>query len=141
MKEFEKVLIDYLDKSRELESQSINDLEKHLWLANAAAATITIGYIQSKPEVHCLQLIGGWAFILGIIFLMLMKFVSAFNSSRDRRKFQEASSNITENNCKKKMQEIKDKTFHRLRWVYLILQYSSGFLFIAGCILILLGIN
>ncbi|TAL59409.1 MAG: hypothetical protein EPN84_11300 [Legionella sp.] len=141
MKDFEKILMDYLNKSRELESDTINDLEKHLWLANAAAATITIGYIQSKAEVNCLQLIGGWAFILGIISLMLMKFVSAFNSSRDRKRFQEASPNITENNCKEKIKEIKDKTFVCLRRAYLILQYGSGTLFIVGCILILLGIN
>lgn len=141
MKEFEKVLDDYWNKSRTLESHTIDDLEKHLWLANAAAATITIGYVQSKGGAHCLQIIGGWAFVLGIIFLVLMKFVSAFNSSRDRKRFQEAIPNITEENFDKKIREIKDKAFVYLRSVYLILQYGSGFLFIAGCILILLGIN
>ncbi|WP_106225637.1 hypothetical protein [Legionella pneumophila] len=141
MKKLENALVDYWDKSRALESRTIDDLEKHLWLVNSAAATITIGFIQSKNGVHCLQLIGGWAFVLGIISLLCMKFMAAINSSRDRKRFQEVSPEITEDNFEEKMREIKDTTFHRLRWMYLILQYGSGILFIGGCILILLGIN
>lgn len=141
MTELEKLLDDYWNKARDLESHTINDLEKHLWLANAAGATITIGYIQSNNVVGCLQVLGGWAFVLGIIFLVLMKFVSAINSSRDRLKFQEATKGITEGNAEKKIKGIKDKIFVRLKCLYLILQFGSGILFVSGCVLILLGAN
>lgn len=41
-------LKDYWDKSRSLQSEAINDLEKHLWLANGAAATAAIGFLQAN---------------------------------------------------------------------------------------------
>ena len=78
LEQLEVVLNDYWDKSRALVSETIVDLEKHLWLANAAAATISIGYIQANDDVPQLQLCGAWSFIIGIILLVIMKFVSAY---------------------------------------------------------------
>ncbi|MFO2495097.1 hypothetical protein SDA97_02710 [Legionella pneumophila serogroup 1] len=136
-----EILDDYFNKARELESYTINDLEKHLWLSNAAATTITIGFIQSKDGVGCLQILGACSFVFGIIFLLLMKFISAINSSRDRKKFQEATLNISKVNAVEKLRGIKDKKFNWLRMTYLILQYGAGVLFVIGCILILLGVK
>ena len=48
-------LSDYWDKSRALESETVNDFEKHLWLANGAAATVSIGFIQAKTMVTLWQ--------------------------------------------------------------------------------------
>lgn len=141
MSELEKLLDDYWNKSREFESHAVNDLEKHLWLVNSAAATITIGFIQSNEVVNCLQVMAGWIFVLGIIFLLLMKFVSELNSSRDRFRFQSATKGITEKNAELRIKEIKDKTFAHLKLVYLILKFGSGILFIVGCIFILLGVT
>lgn len=136
-----KILDDYFNKARELESYTINDLEKHLWLVNASAATITIGFIQSKDEVTCLQILGAWSFVLGVISLLLMKFVSAINSSRDKKRFHEATLNISKENAAEKIRGIKDKKFSCLRMSYLILQYGAGVLFVGGCILIILGVK
>ncbi|BCZ98086.1 hypothetical protein DI137_00020 [Legionella pneumophila] len=134
-----KILDDYFNKARELESYTINDLEKHLWLVNASSATITIGFIQSKDGVGYLQILGAWSFVLGIISLLLMKFVSAINSSRDKKRFVEATLNISAENAAEKIREIKDKQFSCLRMTYLILQYGAGVLFIVGCILTILS--
>jgi len=78
-------LDDYWEKSRALESGTVNDLEKYLWLANGAAATVTIGYIQAKDIVCLSQYYGAWAFVTGILMLVAMKYVSRINSSRDRQ--------------------------------------------------------
>src|SRR5664279_3195010 len=46
----EDVLKDYWDKSRTGETKSIEDLDKYLWLGNAAAVTVSIGYIQKAKS-------------------------------------------------------------------------------------------
>lgn len=45
--QFDEISKDWWDKSRERETETITDLEKHLWLANSSAATIAIGLIKS----------------------------------------------------------------------------------------------
>src|SRR5438093_27362 len=86
-------LDDYWNKSREMESETVVDLEKHLWLANGAAATVAIGYVQAaKAAVSIWQQLGAWAFVTGILMLLVLKFISSLNSSRDRYRFQDAKS-------------------------------------------------
>lgn len=135
-------LDDYWNKSRTLESETVNDLEKHLWLANGAAATVSIGYIQAKTVIPLLQYSGAWAFVGGILLLLVMKFVSSLNSSRDRYRFQDAKSRFDAG-------EVSDDIFHTVRdWKfkvlkssYLVFQWGSGLAFIAGAIFTLIGVG
>lgn len=137
----EESLDDYWDKSRDLETETVSDLEKHLWLANAAAATISIGFIQAKPILAMWQYSGAWAFVVGILFLIILKFVSALNSSRDRYRFQEAKSKFdAEEETDHVFRGVRDQTFRTLKSSYLFLQWASGIAFIEGCIFTLIGV-
>jgi len=137
----EAMASDYWDKSRTKETDTVVDLEKHLWLANGAAATITIGFVQAKPILPLWQYAGAWAFIAGILMLVVMKFVSASISSRDRYGFQDAKSRFDANEVTDWVfRDVKDKTFRVLRRLYLALQWSAGLAFIVGCVLILIGV-
>lgn len=107
----EQTLADYWDKSRELESHTVSDLEKHLWLANGAAATATIGFIQARSVVPWPQYTGAWLFVVGILCLVVLKFVSATNSSRDRCRFQGAKSRFDDD-------EVTDDIFRGIRTRY-----------------------
>ncbi len=74
--------------------------------------------------------------------LVVMKYVSTLNSSRDRNRFQEAKSKFDSNEESDFVfKNVRDKTFNRLKKCYLILQYGAGLAFIAGCILTLIGVN
>lgn len=133
---------DYWNKSRDDETKTIEDLEKHLWLANAAAATISLGYIQAKEVVCQLQYYGAWSFVSGILMLVIMKYVASINSSRDRYRFQDAKSQFdAEEVTDFIFKGVRDKTFTALKNIYLLLQYGAGIAFILGCILTLTGIN
>jgi hypothetical protein len=137
----EGVLKDYWDKSRTLETKTIEDLEKYLWLANAAAAAISIGYIQRASTASWLQYCGTWAFIVGILMLVLMKYISAYNSSRDVHMFKEAKSNFDADEVSDTIfNKIHDKTFYNLRKLYLQLQRGAGWAFLAGCVFTVLGV-
>ena len=139
----EEMLRDYWDKSRTLETKSIEDLEKYLWLANAAAVTVSIGYIQKAVSVSCFQYWGAWTFIFGILMLILLKYVSTINSSRDRHLFQKAKSRFdADEETDFIFRDIrKDVTFSNLTKLYLCLQYGAGLAFITGCVLTLLGVT
>jgi len=140
--DIEEMSKDYWNKSRDTETQTIEDLEKHLWLANAAAATVSIGYIQAKEIVCRSQYYGAWAFILGILMLVVMKYVSSINSSRDRYRFQDAKSKFdAEEVTDFVFKEVRDAKFNILKKIYLFLQYGAGVAFIVGCILTLLGVK
>ena len=135
-------LDDYWEKSRALESGTVNDLEKYLWLANGAAATVTIGYIQAKDIVCLSQYYGAWAFVTGILMLVVMKYVSSINSSRDRYRFQDAKSKFdAEETTDIVFKDVRDGTFIILKKSYLFLQYGAGIAFVAGCILTLIGVK
>ena len=49
--QLEASLADYWEKSRALESETVIDLEKYLWLANGTAATVSIGFAQARETV------------------------------------------------------------------------------------------
>ena len=135
-------LDDYCDKSRALESQTVNDLEKHLWLANGAAATVSIGYIQAETTVPLWQYLGAWTFVVGILLLVVLKFVSSLNSSRDRYRFQDAKSRFDADEVTDhEFRTIRDRTFRVLKCSYVVLQWGAGLAFIAGAILTLIGVG
>ena len=138
----ETSLTDYWDKSRALESETVVDLEKHLWLANGAAATASIGFIQAKAVVSLWQYAGAWAFLSGILFLVVLKYVSASNSSRDRYRFQDAKSRFDADEITDHVfRKVRDTTFRVLKYAYLILQWGAGAAFIAGSIFPLIGVR
>ena len=142
LSELEGTSKDYWNKSRDDETKTIEDLEKHLWLANAAAATISLGYIQAKEVVCQSQYYGAWAFVSGILMLVVMKYVSSINSSRDRYRFQDAKSKFdAEEETDFIFKGVRDKIFNILKKIYLFLQYGAGAAFILGCILTLIGVK
>ncbi|WP_255989583.1 hypothetical protein [Chitinolyticbacter albus] len=142
LKRLEAMIEDYWNKSRSLESESVNDLEKHLWLANGAAATASIGFIQAKQIIACWQYAGAWAFVSGILALVIMKYVSASNASRDRNRFQNAKSRFdAEEVTDIVFRDIRDCKFRVLKRVYLLLQWSAGAAFIAGSVFTLIGVG
>lgn len=133
---------DYWDKSRVLESETVADLEKHLWLANGAAATASIGFIQAKIVVSLWQYAGAWAFVFGILFLVIMKYVSSLNSSRDRYRFQDAKSRFDADEITDHVfLNVRDRTFYVLKFAYLSLQWGAGVAFITGSIFTLIGVR
>ena len=140
--DFEKMSEDYWNNSRELETKTIEDLEKYLWLANSAAATISIAYIQKiTTTISLLQYSGAWAFVSGILMLLILKYISSIISSRDRYRFQDALSKFNSNKVSDEIfNSVRDKTFKFFKRCYLILQYGSGLAFITGCILTLIGV-
>ena len=75
LESFQKVLNDYWDNSRRVESEAIVDLEKHIWLLNSGAAILLIGYLQTKNNVSCWQLYSACSFILGVVFLFILRCV------------------------------------------------------------------
>jgi hypothetical protein len=139
----EEVTKDYWDKSRTRETNAIEDLEKYLWLANAAAVTVSIGYLQKADSISCFQYCGAWSFIIGILMLITMKYVSAINSSRVRHLFQGAKSKFDADEASDYIfKDIrKDRFFSILRKLYLCLQYGAGLAFVGGCVLTLLGVT
>jgi len=140
--DIEEMSKDYWSKSCDTETQTIEDLEKHLWLANAVAATASIGYIQAKDIICQSQYYGAWAFISGILMLVVMKYVSSVNSSRDRSRFQDAKLRFdAEEVTDYVFKDVRDKTFSTLKKSYLFLQYGAGVAFISGCILTLIGVQ
>ena len=138
----ETSLTDYWDKSRALESETVVDLEKHLWLANGAAAAASVGFIQAKAVVSLWQYAGAWAFVSGILLLVILKYVSAFNSSRDRYRFQDAKSRFDAKEVSDLVfRNVRDGMFRVLARSYLVLQWGAGAAFIAGSIFTLIGVR
>ncbi len=139
---FEATLSDYWDKSRQLESETVSDLEKHLWLANGAAAAVAIGFIQAKTVVPFWQYIGAWIFVSGILMLVILKYLSATNSSRDRYRFQDAKSRFDADEVADDVfRNVRDRTFFMLKRAYLIFQWGAGGAFITGAIFTLIGVG
>lgn len=129
------------DRARELESQSVNELEKSFWLANSGAATVTLGFLTAGSNSSLLQILGCGAFVAAVILLLLMRIVSALNASRDRSRRQAMSDKFfSENLPISTLENIRDKRFQWLRWTYLILKGGAATLFVVGCILTLQGI-
>ncbi len=138
----DEILREYRQASTAKESGTVEDLEKHLWLANGAAASVAIGYIQAIDNVGRLQLYGAWAFVAGILSLVILKYVSHIMTSRDRYRFQDAKSRFDANEVTDLVfRAVRDRTFRWLKRFYWFLQYSAGALFVLGCISTLAGVS
>ena len=138
----ERDLDDYWQKSRDKESETVADLEKHLWLANGAAATASVGFLQAASVVSSWQMAGAWAFIVGIVALVIIKFVSEFQASRMRFRFQDAKMRFDANQVSDLVfKDIRDKTFEVTRRIYLWLRWSAGIAFVVGLAFTLMGVS
>ena len=91
LREIEEDLKSEFDRSRNSETQAINDFEKMLWLTNSGAATVTIGFITTTENPTLILFIGSSAFVLGIIAMLVMRFVAETVTVRDRARRQKAS--------------------------------------------------
>jgi hypothetical protein len=141
IEKIDAMIQDYWDNSRRMESETIVDLEKHLWVVNSTAATLLLGYLQTKDMITNWQAFSATAFILGIVFLFFLKFVSAYNSSRDRYQFQEASSKFQAGEVTDFIfKSVPDKQFLIVKGMYKWLQIGSGVLFVTGLVLLLVGV-
>jgi len=142
LQQLEAYCADYWKQSRALESETVRDLEKHLWLANAAAATASIALLSSESAAPLAQYIGAWAFVTGILSLVVMKFVSTLSSSSDRYRFESAKSRFHRDETTDEIfSGIRDRVFACLRGAYLSRQWGSGIAFIAGLVLTLIGVR
>jgi hypothetical protein len=138
----ERELEDYWQKSSQKESDAVVDLEKHLWLANGAAATASVGFLHATTVVSLWQVAGAWAFIVGIVLLVILKFVSEFQSSRMRYRFQDAKMRFDADQVSAlAFKDLRDKTFEITRCGYLVLRWSAGIAFIAGLVFTLIGVS
>ena len=137
-----KDIDEYCAKARDKESQSIADLEKHLWLANGAAATASIGFMQSKSAISCAQYLGACMFVLGIALLVGLKITSTIQSSRMRYRVQDSKIKFeTDQETDFVFKELRDKTFETIRAIYLWLQWGSALAFVSGLVFTLIGIR
>ena len=135
-------LTDYWDKSRNRESESVNDLEKHLWLANGAGAAASVNFIITNTAFNNYQWLGSCSFIAGLVFLISLKFLSAHIASRDRYRFQDAKNKFDAGKEKAAIFDgIRDKFFSWLHCLYIWLQRLAGLTFLLGLVLTLLGIK
>lgn len=129
------------DRARDIETQMITEFDKSLWLANAGAATVSIGFITSAQSASIMQFMGSVLFVVAIICLLLMRFAGETNASRDRIRRQEATRKFFgENSRISILGTIRDSWFKRLAWCYKTLKASAAILFIAGCISTLIGV-
>ena len=138
----ERELDDYWQKSRDAESKAVADLEKHLWLANGAGATASVGFLQAASAVSSWQVAGAWGFIVGIVSLVIIKFVSEFQASRLRYRYQHAKMRFDAGQASDFVfKDIRDKKFVVTRSIYLGLRWSAGLAFIAGLAFTLIGVS
>ncbi|HEY5603398.1 MAG TPA: hypothetical protein VIM41_09830 [Gammaproteobacteria bacterium] len=129
------------NRAREQETRAINEFEKILWLTNSGAATITIGYITSADSPTSLLFLGSTLFVTGILLLFVMKFVGETNSVRDRVRRQKVSESFFhKGKPMSSFDNIRDKTFKRLAWIYKGLKSVAALCFISGCIVTLIGL-
>lgn len=138
-------LDDYLDNARKSESRSIDDLHKHLWLANGAALTVSVGYMQvNHNSIDHFQYMGVTAFIAGLALLVFLKYLYAFIGSRDRYRFQEAVgkfANDVEPDVVLQIENIRDGLFKVLQKITVVLVYAAGAAFLFGCITTVIGLS
>lgn len=139
---FESYLDDYWLKAREHETKTLESLEKHLWLANGAAATVAIGYIQANEQVCGYQYYGAWLFVLGVLTLVFQKYLSTVIGGRDLARFIDARTKFYANEETDFIfSEVRDNLHSIMNSTYRVLSYCSGLLFMGGCALTLIGVR
>jgi len=138
-KEFNEYAKTYFDKAAERESESIDDLVKYLWIANSSAATASIAIIQAKGVTDFFQIWGTSSFILGIICLLALKFVSEILHSLHRYKFEDYINKVHADICSiDAILKVKGLSLKILRLLAIAFRYFAGLFFICGLILIVL---
>ncbi|MDF1588423.1 MAG: hypothetical protein P1P93_04605 [Gammaproteobacteria bacterium] len=141
LEKIETMMEDYWNNSRRMESETVVDLEKHLWVVNSTAATLILGFLQTQETVYKMQVLSACSFVVGVLFLFFLKFVSSITSSRDRSRFQEAASKFQAGEDTDYIfKTVRDTKFKFLKWLYLFFQYGSGVLFMLGLIFLLVQI-
>ena len=126
------------DRARDAEMAAINDFDKAVWLANAGAATVSIGFITSGRVLAPIQIYGAYAFVVAFVLLLVARFAAELNASRDRYRRQNASERFfMEGLPVSSLHAIRDTKFKTLKWSTLFLRYAAGVLFVAGCIMTL----
>ncbi len=126
------------DRARDTETAAINDFDKAVWLANAGAATVSIGFITSGGMLAPVQFYGASAFVVALVLLLVARFTAELNASRDRYRRQDASDRFfTKDLPISSLRAIRDRKFKALKWSTLLLRYTAGILFLAGCIMTL----
>ena len=126
---------DYWDRSRDHETKRVDDVEKHLWLANGAAATVSMAFYQAKGWISPWQLTGALLFVAGLVMLITMKFLAEWNASRDRFRFQDAANRFFANECTNEFlapNSIRDATAQRVKVLLLFTRFGSGIVFVLG---------
>jgi hypothetical protein len=140
LEEVNKLLWDEFGKARELQTKAIDEFDKALWLTNSGAATITLSYITSAADPTKLQLFGSGIFVLGILSLLLMKFIAETNASRDTERRRIASESFFNKGASMAVfGKIRDKQFGRLALLFKISKATAGVCFLAGCIITLIS--
>ena len=136
--EMKAYIADYENHARDKESKSAEDVEKYLWLGNAGALAVSGTFIQlAHATGNKILYFGIGLFLVGLLLLLILKFLSAYISSRDRYRFQCARMMFEtdkETDLILSLDKIRDKTFHHLRKIYHIIVKIVGMLFIAGCV-------
>ena len=130
---YEKFKKDYSEKSTKKESESIDDLIKHLWIVNGASSTISIGMIQSKGVTDSFQFWATFSFVFGLIVLLIFKFISEFIASRDRYRFYKIIQEIENERIEvDAITTIRDRFSNVCRNILICIRVISGACFIAG---------
>ncbi len=129
------------DLARELESRTIDIFDKSLWLANAGAATVTIGYITTTSTPTISQFLGCCVFVGAIVMLLGRNFIGETNAVRDRVRRKLAMQRFfSESQPMSVFERVRDKNFAKLAYLYKFLKASAAVLFVAGCVLTLVGV-
>jgi len=128
------------DQARNAETAAINDFDKAVWLANAGAATVSMGFITARGVLAPIQFYGASAFVVALVLLLVARFTAELNASRDRYRRQDASDRFfTKGLPISSLQTIRDTKFKSLKWSTLLFRYAAGVLFLAGCVMTLLA--
>ena len=131
--EYKQIKRDYYDKATERETKSIEDFIKHLWIVNGASASLSIGFIQSKGVFDSFQFYGACSFVLGLIVLLIFKFVHEIISSYDLHRFQTVIGEIENNRIPvDSLRNIRNKPFKIAKHFFLVARIFAAICFIVG---------
>lgn len=144
LEELNVYITDYENFARDKESKSAEDIEKYLWLGNAAALAISGTYIQLMHATGSKIFYAGIGlFVVGLLLLLILKFLSGYISSRDRYRFQCARMKFEadqETDLALSINKVRDNTFSCLRKAYHFIVRTAGALFMGGCIIVIVGL-
>ena len=118
------------------ETESIKDFQKHLWLVNSTAATISIGIMQANGVKNSYQFWGAAAFIFGVITLLVFKSNSEIITSRERSRYQKILDYILSDAVAiQEKFKLRDRVFNYFRYTLIVIRVLSVFSFVVGLLL------